>query len=442
MEFNEQFLYHIWDAQHLVNDLETISGKELEIMYSGRWNTDSGPDFKEAIIRIGDKVKRGDIEIHLRSYDWDIHNHSENKDFNRTILHVVYKHDQPYNFTIKEDGEKLEILEIENLLNEDISKLISKYETIEFEHKDKHCDFFGGLSTESLNYLLVSSGLQRLEKKIRRFNTELYFSDYNQLLYQGIMESLGYSKNKFQLLHLALQLPYARLKEYQYLGMTRDELLALMLCSTDLINHLPASISQELKHKYNSLFLRSGFQNMRFPIDWKLFRLRPINHPAVRILQIADFIYQSLDNTFFYKIIQLFSFPRGSFNIGKFRKKFYALFNSSDQELPDNLKLGLKRKDIMMINVILPLAILYARNMSFEDFETTALEVYKNYGGLAENYIIRNLAKFMTANQRKLISKKAIYQQGLLDIYYDYCINHSCAGCKARRDEMLGEMQG
>jgi len=209
MEFKEQFLYHIWDAQHLVINLDTISGKEIEIMHPGRWNTDSGPDFKEAILRIGDHVMRGDVEIHLKSYDWDVHKHSENKNFNSTILHVVYKHDQPYSYTIKENGERLEIVEIRNLLNEDICKLIKKYEAKPFEQTEKHCDFFGGLSPEALQQMLASLGTHRIEKKIRRFNTELYFSDYNQLLYQGIMESLGYSKNKFQMLHLALQLPYS-----------------------------------------------------------------------------------------------------------------------------------------------------------------------------------------------------------------------------------------
>jgi len=440
MEFNEQFLYHIWDAQHLINDLETVSGKELEIMHPGRWNTDSGPDFKEAIIRIGDHVSRGDVEIHLKSYDWEVHNHSENKNFNSTILHVVYKHDQPYSYTIKEDGEKLEIIEIRNLLNEDISKLIKRYEAKAFEQTDKHCDFFGGLSTEILKNLLVSLGKQRIEKKIRRFNTELYFSDYNQLLYQGIMESLGYSKNKFQMLHLALQLPYSRLKEYLYLGMSREEMISLMLCSTDLINRLPSTFKADFRDKWISIYQKSGFKDMKFQIEWKLFRLRPINHPAIRILQIADFIFNSLDNAFFYKIIQLFSFPRDSFKMKQFKDNFCNLFVSKNLDLPENLKLGMNRRNIIMINVILPLAILYARNMSFDDFEEAALRVYQNYSGLPGNFITRDLMKYMSVLQRQQVSRKAIYQQGLLDLYYDHCIHHSCKGCKMKRDEMIGEM--
>ncbi len=36
MQFSEKFLYHIWDAQHLVTNLKTVSGKTVKIMFTGR----------------------------------------------------------------------------------------------------------------------------------------------------------------------------------------------------------------------------------------------------------------------------------------------------------------------------------------------------------------------------------------------------------------------
>jgi len=35
----------------------------------------------------------------------------------------------------------------------------------------------------------------------------------------------------------------------------------------------------------------------------------------------------------------------------------------------------------------------------------------------------------MTKDQVKLTQKKAIYQQGLLKIYYEFCQDHACEGC-------------
>jgi len=440
MEFKEQFLYHIWDAQHLIDNLETVSGKELEIMYQGRWNNDSGPDFKEAIIRIGDHVQRGDVEIHVNSHDWDYHNHSENNEFNNTILHAVYKHDLPYQYTIKENGEKLEIIELRNILNEDVKKLLKKYSVTDSERSEKYCEFFGGLDPDTLSELLNTLGKERLEKKIRRLNTELYFSDYNQLLYQGIMESLGYSKNKFQMLQLAHQLPYARLKEYQYLGMSKDKLVALLICGSGLIDRIPGTFSKDLSEKLNIIFSKSGFKDFRFKIDWKLFRIRPVNHPAVRILQIADLIYNSLDTSFFYKMIQLFSFPKNSFDQKQFRLNYFKMFETNNIDLPKNLQMGENRKNGIMINVILPLAILYARNMDFTDFEVAALQVFKEYPGLSANYITNELITYMTSAQSRLINKKASYQQGLLNLYYGFCLHRNCRACKGFRDKQISEM--
>jgi hypothetical protein len=92
MQFSEKFLYHIWDAQHLVAILKTVSGKPVKIMFPGRWNTDAGPDFKDVIIEIDNKVLRGDVEIDLQTYNWNSHNHNENPNFNSVILEVVYQY--------------------------------------------------------------------------------------------------------------------------------------------------------------------------------------------------------------------------------------------------------------------------------------------------------------------------------------------------------------
>lgn len=110
MQFSEEFLYHIWDAQHLKKNLTTISGKKLVIKFPGRWNTDSGPDFKDSIIQINGKIVKCDIEIDLTSYNWKSHSHNENPEFNSVLLHIVYEDNGKYPYTISEDGGKIEIL--------------------------------------------------------------------------------------------------------------------------------------------------------------------------------------------------------------------------------------------------------------------------------------------------------------------------------------------
>ena len=56
IDFPEKFLYHIWDAGHLKNNLQTVSGKKLTIKYHGRWNTGKGPDFINSILEIDEQL--------------------------------------------------------------------------------------------------------------------------------------------------------------------------------------------------------------------------------------------------------------------------------------------------------------------------------------------------------------------------------------------------
>ncbi len=438
LSFAEKFLYHIWDGKHLHISLKTVDNKEIKVMYAGQWNTDSGPDFKFGIIQIDGEVCKGDIEIHKNTYDWINHKHQEDMNFNNVILHVVYNHNTQYPATILENGNLIPILEIKNQLSEDIKKLQDKFAGESFSRSEDFCSFFAGLDNNSIKMILVKLGLERLEKKINRFSAELYFTDFNQLFLQGLLESLGYSKNKFQMLQLSTLLPYNKLKEFKSKGLTKDQLIALWLGCSGLIEHIPATIPKEWSYKWSELYHNQSITSEYKNLEWKLFRIRPINHPVVRLLQVSDLIYKSLDDSLFNQLLNLFSFSRENFTISKFKKKLYKFFEIDWMELPENIHLGKTRIDTICINIILPLIILYARKMTYPDLESSAFQIFKDYNKLPENHITRHMNKFMQESQRKIISKKAIFQQGILKIYYDFCRNHNCIICKSRRNNLLG----
>ena len=440
MQFAEQFLYHIWDAQHLGENLHTVSGKPLQIMFQGMWNTDSGPDFKNAIIKIGNDVFRGDIEVHLRSYDWISHKHNENKNYNEVILHAVFHHSGSSEFTISENGKKIEIIQLKNYLDKSVSKLLVQYKNKKFKEKDKHCEFFGGLSSPATELIFAKFGKERLEKKIKRFAAELFFTDFDQLLYQGVLEALGYSKNKFQMLQLALHFPVSQLKEFRQNGMNKEELISILLCGTDLINLLPKSFPMALKLKWQEIYACQKFSRKTVELDWNLFRIRPQNHPAVRILQIADFLWSGLESSLFNNILKIFSFPQDRFDFEKFRINLYRLFQMPSEELGEKYKLGKTRIDVIFINIILPLIVLYARKMSFAQLEKIALEIYSQYHGLSENFIVSRMSVFMDKTQKRILRKKAVYQQGILKLYYEFCQYHDCENCLNNKSEILKKM--
>ncbi len=430
MQFDEKFLYHIWDAQHLVSDLKTISGKTIEVIFPGRFNTDSGPDFKNAVFELDNKKVKGDVEIEKRAYNWKTHHHDENIQFNNVILHVVYENDNRKDYTINEKGENIEILEIKESLDTEISKLLRRYSNKKYSGKDKKCLLLSKLDVQNTQKLLFELGLERFEKKVKRFKAEHYFVDFDQLIYQGIMEALGYSKNKFQMLKFSNDFPYSYYKNRYEAGISKEDFLVSLIVDSKLEEHLPTSIPKNFKSKLFKLRARSD--NIKEKDNWKLFRIRPANHPVNRLLQLSEFLYISLETSIFHSILQLFSIPKSNFKLSNFKRNLHALFRQRSDVIPQKYLLGKTRIDTILINIILPLVKLYADEKKYSDLKAIIKKIYKEYPRLAENYISKYMKKFMNNEQKKSIRKKEILQQGLIKLYFDFCQDHLCEGCVSR----------
>ncbi len=93
----ERLLQAIWQHQRLHRDkLLTLDGRGLRILHPGFRSVEGGPDFRQAIVQIGDNSPvTGDIEVDLRSSGWRGHRHHENPAFKNVILHVLWDCDKP-----------------------------------------------------------------------------------------------------------------------------------------------------------------------------------------------------------------------------------------------------------------------------------------------------------------------------------------------------------
>ena len=86
----EKLLHYVWKHKILpLKALMTTDGRDLEIIDPGLHNSNAGPDFFNAKIRIGKTVWAGNVEIHLKSSDWYQHGHHLDPAYNNTILHVA-----------------------------------------------------------------------------------------------------------------------------------------------------------------------------------------------------------------------------------------------------------------------------------------------------------------------------------------------------------------
>src|SRR4030042_3571971 len=86
----ESLLAQIWRRQLIKKDaLLSSGGERVQVLYPGRENNDSGPDFCNALIVIGGMTLKGDVELHVSSREWQNHGHHKDHSYNGVILHVV-----------------------------------------------------------------------------------------------------------------------------------------------------------------------------------------------------------------------------------------------------------------------------------------------------------------------------------------------------------------
>jgi hypothetical protein len=90
----EKLLQYLWNYKVFKHfDFKDLEGNPVEISDFGKWNTDSGPDFLAAKVKINEITFAGNIELHVKSSDWIFHNHSHDPNYQNIILHVVFQND-------------------------------------------------------------------------------------------------------------------------------------------------------------------------------------------------------------------------------------------------------------------------------------------------------------------------------------------------------------
>ena len=90
----EDFLHYLWKHKKFkTQGLKTAKQEAVTIINVGEHNHNTGPDFFNAQLKIGEQLWAGNVEIHIKSSDWFVHNHETDSNYDNVILHVVWEHD-------------------------------------------------------------------------------------------------------------------------------------------------------------------------------------------------------------------------------------------------------------------------------------------------------------------------------------------------------------
>src|ERR1700761_2257768 len=254
MFFTEDFIQYIWKFRLFDREnLQTTTGEAIEVFSAGLQNTDSGPDFQNARVKIGDTTWAGNVELHIKSSDWHKHNHTHDGAYKSVILHVVYKDDEPI---ILPDGRCLPTLE----LHERISpELYNRYHHLVYgEQQFIPCE--GSISHVddiTLRNWLTRVLIERLEKRSAAVTAALEKNrgDWEETFYQFLAANFGFKTNALPFELLAKSLPQNILAKHKNNPMQVEALIFGQ--AGFLENELQDEYPSKLKEEYN--FLRKKF---------------------------------------------------------------------------------------------------------------------------------------------------------------------------------------
>ena len=470
----EKLVQSIWYDQRLrKNKLITSGGKKVEVLSPGKWNSEPGPDFVQSAVKISSaEVLRGDIEVHVLASDWFAHHHHQDKSYSTVILHVIMWDDLgTKKKLVNSAGREIPQLPLYHALDTQLATLSSQINPsgYPFASPTSQGPCHSVIRTGDLSKvgaLLDLAGDARIVSKANRFETELSQGDYNQVIYEGIMEALGFKRNKEQLLLLARQLSWKEIREL--LSSTKPSLrsitlqgllfgIAGLLPSQQEGIPLPPTASQdryirELEESWERL--RESYKDKVLPRDMWRRGMRPANLPARRIAGMCNFILRIFPLTPLHKLLTIFCTPGISAEEAPFKKidrELKALLGSVEEEdywswhytfagkrLKKPLRLiGPGRAATIIVNVVIPVLLLYARKKSHKQLERLLARFYHWYPKLPSNNLLRFMQHKLFADDPRLnkVINSGRRQQGLLQIYKDWCSQEEgiCQRCGFKR---------
>lgn len=395
----EKLLHYVWKHKILpLKSLLTTDGRVIEILDPGTYNTNQGPDFFNAKVKIGETLWAGNIELHLKASDWFRHGHDSDPSYNNTILHIAQVVDCE---VTTEDGNhppQLQ-LDIPAHLYQNYQELC---QTDDYPRCHKIIPSIPQMKAHMwMDALLAERMKERAQKVQDRVN--LLNGDWEQATFVTLCRNFGFGLNGDTFERWAMMIPL------QGIGKHRDNLFqidAIFLGMAGLIDDAAQVKGQEMAERWKREF---GFLSHKFQLsepmkasDWKFLRTRPKNFPHVRILQIAE-LYHS----------------------GK--TQMSALTEAKDvKEMHRILGIGgtsAKSRNLLIINTIVPLLYAYGTHRSDEKLIQKAITLLEELPA-EDNYILRQWKAC------GLSVETAADSQALIQLKHEYCDRKDCLRCR------------
>lgn len=407
----EELLHYIWKFQKFnQKQLYTTEGESIIVIHPGNHNHHSGPDFKEAKIKIGSTEWFGNVEIHVKSSDWFQHQHQKDSNYQNVILHVVWEHDLD------------EFHRPTLTLSEKVSKLlINRYESLMQKESFISCeDHLPVLNDFEWNQWIERLLIERIEHKTTRIKQGLAENQNNwtETFYQHLAYNFGLSTNQDAMMELTKRIPLKILEKHKQ---QRIQIEALLFGTSGLLPEDQDEYTSQLKSEFIFLQKKYGIQSMRKE-NWNFGRIRPASFPTIRIAQLAALIQQSYH--LFSQIIQPISIKEIQQYFDVSVSDYWHTHFTFEKQSQSKVKpIGKSKKDNIIINTIAPFQFCYGREMNQPKLVTNALAL------LEQSKKEKNKITSFFENQY-IVHDSAYQSQALIHLYKQYCKPKQCLKCR------------
>ena len=426
----EALLHHIWKFRLFdMNQLSTVDGETLEIIHPGKHNSDSGPDFFDSRIKIGGTLWAGNVELHIKTKDWQKHNHQNDGAYDNVILHVVYDNDAGL-----KSNSQIPILELKSHISQSILKT---YDTLMLNQNKIPCSAsISGVDDFTFSNWLDRLLIERLEHKTKSIQAmlEQNKNNWEETFYVHLARNFGFKINALPFEMLARSLPL------QHLAKHKSELFqieALLFGQAGLLqSEFTDEYPQRLRKEYDFLKSKFGLQPMDTHL-WKFMRLRPVNFPTIRIAQFARLVVNS--SHLFSKLLEiknakqafeLFDVEAGEYwnthfmfdKVSEKAENGEALLPFLNSGIDSKKHLGKTSIENILINTVIPFLFYYGKQKAISKIQNRALELLENISAEKNNIIDK-----WTALSVKC--ENAYQSQALIQLYNFYCSEKKCLFC-------------
>lgn len=412
----EDFLQFAWKFRLFTSpNLETTDGEEITVLKPGLHNTNAGPDFLEARVKIGDRLWNGHVEIHVNASDWISHKHSSDPAYDNVILHAVFNPD--LTISLGQNGD-LPVL--------DLSRFI------DLSYREKYADLVQSLNEvpcanhlSRVRSITKEAWLERLSfERLQRKTEEIYSllkinsGDWRETFYQLLARNFGFKVNAHGMTFLAEALPFAIAENHIE---SRFQLEALFFGQSGLMHKdFTDPLASELWGEYEYLAKKFRLSPVNRAV-WKRLRLMPANFPELRISQFVHFLHLYQD--FFSALLEVDSLGQVIQMLSVEGTEYWKTHSSFEKQCKSrSVKLGKQSVENIVINSVAPLLFAYGKHKVKQRLVDIALHLMEEVKP-ENNKIVRS----WVANG--LVVKSARDSQAAIELFNEYCTHKKCLNC-------------